>query len=269
MARQPTTRRPTPESARAPTQSAGVGITGWGHDMGRGCNHPWLVGPAAASARNLTVRTRAGSDRRRLGRLVLRPTQEPGAVRVGMMRACWSGRPAMGEVGRGDRTPKTARCARECATWPSARGPRQAGRRRGWCAGGGGGQAQAPGQLPHDVLQAIGRPRRGGIPALVRLLRGVTGRGRRPGRRGRGPAGDGRSGPGPWPGGPPAAPAAPREHAKLWGAGFHRHAGLRQLHRQPHPPHRLWPILAPSAGPRCTRARISPQRFCMLSPMAP
>ncbi len=52
---------------------------------------------------------------------------------------------------------------------------------------------------------------------------------------------------------------------KIVGAGFHRHAGLRQLHRQPHPPHRLWPVLAPSAGPRRTRARTSPPRFCMLS----
>ncbi len=61
------------------------------------------------------------------------------------------------------------------------------------------------------------------------------------------------------------APGSPMRACKIVGAGFHRHAGLRQLHRQPHPPHRLWPVLAPSAGPRRTRARTSPPRFCMLS----
>src|SRR5215217_6037874 len=61
------------------------------------------------------------------------------------------------------------------------------------------------------------------------------------------------------------AGTARREHAKSWGAGFHRHAGLRQLHRQPYPPHRLWPVLAPSASPQRTRARTNPPRFCMLS----
>ena len=61
------------------------------------------LGPVAAFTRNLTVRTRAGSGRRRLGRLVLRPPQELGAVRVGMMRACWSGRlwaRSVGGIGR-------------------------------------------------------------------------------------------------------------------------------------------------------------------------
>ena len=62
------------------------------------------------------------------------------------------------------------------------------------------------------------------------------------------------------------ATTLPTERAcKILGAGFHRHAGLRQLHRQPHPPNRLWPVLAPSAGPRRTRARTSPPGFCMLS----